>query len=175
MPAYIPQAKAWGLGGKIDNLQGELTMTHLNLLTILIILCSLLSLSNSFAEDYTRWKLPDGAIARFGKGSIRELVYFPDGTRLAVKSSIGIWIYDAHTGKEVELLTRDELLAGDAWDVNPLAFSPDGRTLAVTSDKNIRLLDSHTRTQIGVPRGTHRGGVFSSLQSNWRNPREREQ
>ena len=48
-------------------------MTHPNLLTILVILFSLLLLLNSFAEDYTRWHLPEGAIARFGKGSIREL------------------------------------------------------------------------------------------------------
>ena len=60
---------------------------------------------NTFAQDYTRWHLPDGTRARFGKGWIRELAYSPDGTRLAVASSIGIWLYDIATGQEVALLT----------------------------------------------------------------------
>ena len=74
-------------------------MKNLNPLSILIIFILLLSsLSSSAQEEYTRWHLPEGAIARYGKGSIRELAYFPDGTRLAVRSSIGIWIYDTRTG-----------------------------------------------------------------------------
>ena len=136
------------------DLQGELIMVNPRSLIILTTLCSLLWLSNSFAEDYTRWGLPEGAIARFGKGSIRKLVYFPNGTRLAVRSSIGIWIYDAHTGEAVDLL------AGDAWDVNALAFSPDGKTLAITKDKSIRLLDPQTRDQKAVL-AEHIQGIYS--------------
>ena len=43
-------------------------MKNLNLLSILIILLFLLSLSSGFAQEYTRWHLPEGAIARYGKG-----------------------------------------------------------------------------------------------------------
>ena len=100
-------------------------MKKLKLFPIPILLISLLSFSSSSAQEYTRWKLPEGAIARFGKGSIRGLVYFPDGTRLAVRSSIGIWIYDTRTGEELDLLT------GDMWDVRTMAFSPDGKTFGL--------------------------------------------
>ena len=46
----------------------------------LLILFTLFS-RNTFAQDYTQWGLPEGAKARLGKGSIREITYSPDGTR----------------------------------------------------------------------------------------------
>ena len=72
---------------------------------IIFLLITVPFLPNGSAQDYTRWHLPEGAIARFGKGSISDFVYFPDGHRLAVLSSIGIWIYDVRTGEELDLLT----------------------------------------------------------------------
>ena len=61
------------------------------------ILFTLFSL-NTFAQDYTRWGLPEGAKARLGKGWLfGNIAYSPDGTRLAVCSSIGIWLYDTTT------------------------------------------------------------------------------
>ena len=61
---------------------------------------------NASAQDYTQWHLPEGAKARLGKGAIHEIQYSPDGTRLAVASSIGIWLYDTTTYQEVALLTE---------------------------------------------------------------------
>ena len=78
---------------------------------------------NTFAQDYTQLSLPEGAKARLGKGFINEIAYSPDGTRLAVASSIGIWIYDAKTGEELDLIT------GHTKWVLSVAFSPDGNTL----------------------------------------------
>ena len=112
------------------------------------------SMQSDIAEDITQWHLPEKAKSRFGKGRKRGLTYFPDGTRLVVRSSIGLWIYDAHTGKEVDLFT------GDPWDVITMALRPDGHTLAVVSDKNIRLLDLQTRNQKNVLAG-HTGDVDS--------------
>ena len=56
----------------------------------LLILLTVVSL-NTFAQEYTQQGLPDGAKMRLGKGRISELAYSPDGTWLAVASSIGIW------------------------------------------------------------------------------------
>ena len=43
-----------------------------------LILFSTVLLSNTFAQDYTQWELPEGAIARLGKGGIRKIQYSPD-------------------------------------------------------------------------------------------------
>ena len=105
-----------------------------------LLLVSMLFLQNSGAQDYTQWGLPEGAKARLGKGHINEMQYSPDGTVLAVASSIGIWLYDAAPYKEVALLTG-------RYDVMSVSFSPDGRMLA-SADWNgtIRLWDVATGT-----------------------------
>ena len=54
--------------------------------------------------NFTKWKLPEDAKARLGKGSIKEIAYSPDGNLLAIASSIGIWLYDVETGEELDLL-----------------------------------------------------------------------
>ena len=117
-------------------------------LTLLII--STLYLPNSFAQNVSQWHLPDGAKVRIGKGGINDIQYSPEGTRLAVASDIGIWIYDANTGKELALLT------GHTYKVSSVAFSPDGKTLAsgsqngtiylwdITAGKRKETLTGHT-------------------------------
>ena len=108
--------------------------------TFILLLTAVVFLPSGSTQDYTRWHLPEGAIARFGKGSISDFVYFPDGHRLAVLSSIGIWIYDVHTGEELDLLT--DLDTEDMWNI--MELSPDGRTLAAATDGQVLLWDLQT-------------------------------
>ena len=88
--------------------------------------------------DYTRWNLPKGAKARLGKGSIKGISFSPDGTRIAVGSATGVWLYDAHTGAELALLTDHTSRAGD------VAFSQDGKTLVSGMYGGISLWDIDT-------------------------------
>ena len=90
-----------------------------------------------------QWHLPEDAKSRLGKGRIYEIKYSPDGTKLAVASGIGVWIYDAQSGEELDLLL------GHTRSVYTVAFSPDGTTLASGSgDDTIRLWNTHTGTHI---------------------------
>ena len=74
-------------------------MRNISLLILPIILMSLSCISVSFAQNYFENYLPEGAIARFEKGYIYDFDYSPDSTLIAVGSTIGIWLYDARTGK----------------------------------------------------------------------------
>ena len=94
---------------------------------------------NSSAQVPSQKHLPEGATLRLGKGTINGIEYSPDGTQFAVAGSIGIWIYDAHTYQEIDLLTESSEYV---WSI---AFSPDGRTLAgANSDGRVRLWDVET-------------------------------
>lgn len=98
--------------------------------------------------------LPEGAIARFGKGYIFHFAYSPDGTKLAVASTIGVWLYDTETYKELKLFT------GNTDYLNFVNFSPDGGTLIQvfydyeTSSTQIQTWDVYT------------GNLISSLKEN---------
>ena len=114
--------------------------------------------SNQVLSDngnYTQWDLPPEAVARLGKGEISgNLTYSPDGTRLAVTSYTGIWIYDAQTGEALDFLkshgsgvewrTKREIdllrEQGHSGRVMSVSFSPDGKTLA-SSGNTIVLWD----------------------------------
>ena len=118
-------------------------MKKLTTFLLITIFLTLLSTSNTFAKDSPQWHLPEGAKLRLGKGSISEVKYSPDGTKLGVLSAIGIWIYDAQTGEELNLL------AGHRGAVLSIAFSPDGRTLATGNDDGtVRLWDVETGKNI---------------------------
>ena len=117
---------------------------------------SMLFLPSTFAEDYMRWELPEGAKMRFGKGQIenreghltdigraRSYQFSPDSNQLAVFTSIGVWIYDVQTGKEIKLLT-DHREGG----TDETVLSPDWQLFASSRDSwehhEIRLWDTHT-------------------------------
>ena len=72
--------------------------------------------------DYRTWHLPDSAIVRLGKGSIESVAFSSDGQRLIVASSIGVWLYDVATSRELALLPTESWVG---------ALSPHGTILAL--------------------------------------------
>ena len=97
-------------------------------------------LQNGVAQDYTQIRLPDGARARLGKGTLSDVVYSPDGTRLGIAGNLGIWVYDVQSGGEIELI------AGRWGSIRSVSFSPDGETLAAGEQRHrsIYLWDVNT-------------------------------
>ena len=128
------------------------------LILILALFCvfTVFTQAQEIDSGYTYLGLPDGATARIGKSGIagrNAIAISPDGTRLAAATTIGVWIYDTDTSKELSLLTEH------TGPVTSVAFSTDGKTLAGGSvDTTIRLWDTetgkHKATLIG-----HVGGI----------------
>ncbi len=89
--------------------------------------------------EFAKRNLPKGTKVRLGKGKINAISNSPDGNRRAVATSVGIWLYDARTGKELDLLT------GHTSSVISIAYSLDSLMLATGSeDKTVRVWDAYT-------------------------------
>ncbi|MDE0300646.1 MAG: WD40 repeat domain-containing protein [Candidatus Poribacteria bacterium] len=95
---------------------------------------------NTIAEDTSQWGLPEGAVARFGRGILYNAKYFPDGRHVAVVSSAGVWLYDAVPGDPIDLIR-----CGNTFDASDVVFSRDGSTLAAGSDEIVCVWDAATR------------------------------
>ena len=106
---------------------------------ILIVLFSTIFSSSAFSQDYMQWGLPEGAKMRIGKGEIYgKIAFSPDSSLLAAASSVGVWIYDGHTGKELKLLTADLDYHSN------LAFSPNGKVVACNISNELYLWNVDT-------------------------------
>ncbi len=115
---------------------------------VMLLLAAILFLSDAYAQDSTRWYLPEGANARLSKGSPTDVQFSPDGTQIAVASSIGIWLYDAQTEQEIDLLTDH------VRGVRSCMYSPDGTILAGGGmDGTLLLWDVSTRQLITTFKG----------------------
>lgn len=99
-----------------------------------------------YAQDNTRVGLPEGVIARLGKGGINTMQFSPDGSLLAVGTDVGVWLYDASSGKETALFT------GYTGRIDALDFSPDGNKLASGGFANpiIQIWDPHTGNKLNT-------------------------
>ncbi len=114
-------------------------MKNIKLSLLALLLIFPLFLSSVFAEDYTRWDLPEGAISRFGKGSVENLMFSPDGNRLIVESSIGLWIYDTHTGVELDFI--------GSGTSTFIGVSPDARTyISLATDGTVQVRNLTTNS-----------------------------
>ena len=130
-------------------------MKKTKLLYIVCLLIPCLLLSNGFAQEYTaRWNLPDGAKARLGKGKLNNVIFSPDGTRVAVSTSIGIWVYDAHTAEVVSLFTGIQTGEKERFIPKPhpkaLTFSADALILASVHGNSIYVWDTETGTAFAM-------------------------
>ncbi len=87
-----------------------------------------------FAQTATQVNLPEGAIARLGKGKITKLQFLENGNLLAVGSDIGVWIYEVNTGDVKHLLTPHP------GGVDNFAISPDQNTLASSGCQSSKVI-----------------------------------
>ncbi len=80
----------------------------------------------------TTWALPEGAIARFGKGIALsgggpKLALPPGGAYFAVQTRIGLWWYEMSSKLPIALWETERGLIASAY------FSPDGKWIAIAN------------------------------------------
>ena len=99
---------------------------------------------NVVPEDTTgtTWALPEGAIARLGKGinksgpDLDSVALSPDGTYFAAGTGMGLWWYDVSSMAPIALWETERGL------VSAVDISPDGQFIAVGNwDGIVKVLD----------------------------------
>ncbi len=91
-------------------------------------------------DDVTTLALPEGAIARLGRGDVNDIAFSPNRQYLTVATDIGIWLYTLPTLSAVAL-----------WDTenghtDVVTFSPDSRWIATYSnnERTLKIWDVQT-------------------------------
>ncbi len=79
-----------------------------------------------FEGNVTTWALPEGAIARLGRGSEPKMAFSDDGQSLAIGTCIGLWLYDLATLSPVALWNAERGV------IESVAFSPNGKWIAAS-------------------------------------------
>ena len=103
-------------------------------------------------SDVTTWDLPEGAIARLGRGIIADLAFSPDGESLAVATTMGCWLYELPTMKPIALWETERGM------VSTISFSPNGQWIATSNwDSIIKVWETETQRCTAKIRGWHHG------------------
>lgn len=116
------------------------------------------NMHNDSIDDTMQWNLPKDAMARFGKGGIRDILYTPDGSTLVVAGKIGLWLYDTSTYKAIDMIPSE------STEFNCLAYSTDGNFFAAGDRKGtIHLVNNKTgnKTEINAHTSWVNGLSFS--------------
>ncbi|MCG9129426.1 PD40 domain-containing protein [Candidatus Poribacteria bacterium] len=122
------------------SLKKEISKLSFGIHTCLILLMlTTLNVTSVIGEEYSQWNLPDGAKYRLGKGQIHKVLYSPKGEYIEVDCSIGIWVYDAYTGKPLRLYS------GQDSQIEKMEFSLDGSNISYFDGvDSVQFIDTST-------------------------------
>ena len=74
-------------------------------------------------SDVATWALPEGAIARLGRGKINNMAFSPNGQYFAVNTPIGLWLYELPTLSPIAFRDTERGMMGGT------CFSPDSQRI----------------------------------------------
>ena len=97
-------------------------------------------------HDITQFSLPDGVKARLGGGRLTGRSDFSlDGTMYAKQKSIGLWLYDVHSGiKEVALLSNH------LDNFTSIAVSSNGKMLVSRNNEEVSLWEIESDNKVAI-------------------------
>ena len=84
----------------------------------------------------TTWALPEGALARLGKGNFRGVKPSPNGMYFAVATGMGLWWYEMSSKPPIALWETERGM------ISAVDFSQDGEWIAIANyDGIIKVVD----------------------------------
>ena len=112
-------------------------------------------------SNIATWALPEGAIARLGRGGVTDMAFSPDGQHFAVGTKIGLWLYQFSTLSPIALWETDR------GYIDGVTFSPDSRWIAsYTYREALRVWDIQNKNCIAEMEFTEkqdRWGLFNRV------------
>ena len=101
------------------------------------------------------WALPEGAIARLGKGNFREVKPSPNGTYFAVATGIGLWWYEMSSSAPIALWETERGM------ISAVDFSQDGEWIAIANyDGIIKVVDIQSGECLAQMKRTEEHNVY---------------
>ena len=101
------------------------------------------------------WALPEGAIARLGKGNFREVKSSPNGTYFAVATGIGLWWYEMSSSAPIALWETERGM------ISAVDFSQDGEWIAIANyDGIIKVVDIQSGECLAQMKRTEEHNVY---------------
>ena len=111
----------------------------------------------------TTWALPEGAIARLGKGIASsgpgpKLALPPGGVYFAVQTRIGLWWYEMSSKSPIALWETERGLIGSA------DFSPDGEWIAIANwDGILKVIDVQSGEYIAQMKRMEEQNIYAHV------------
>ena len=111
----------------------------------------------------TTWALPEGAVARFGKGIASsgpgpKLALPPGGAYFAVQTRIGLWWYEMSSKFPIALWETERGLIASA------DFSPDGEWIAIANwDGILKVMDVQSGECIAQMKRTEAQNIYAHV------------
>ncbi len=90
-------------------------------------------------SEVSKWALPEGAIARLGRGRVSDMSFSADGKYLAVATPMGCWLYDRPSLKPLNLFETERGM------LFAIIFSHDAQLIATSNqDGVLKVWDTQT-------------------------------
>lgn len=91
------------------------------------------------------WSSETGAlITTLAVRGNRDIVFSPDGQRIAQNTTGRLTISDARTGKKVVTTQYQDRADSQVANIFAIAFAPDGRTIATAAEGHVQIWDAET-------------------------------
>ena len=101
------------------------------------------------------WALPEGAIARLGKGDFRGVKPSPNGTYFAVATGIGLWWYEMSSRSPIALWETERGM------ISATDFSQNGEWIAIANyDGVIKVMDVQSGECLAQMKRTEEHNIY---------------